>query len=399
MTDTTDTLPKRLGTGLLTAYGVGIMVGAGIYVLVGHAAGEAGVWAPLAFLLAGIVAVPSALSFAELSSRIPEAAGDSAYVEHGLRAHWLAVLVGLINIAAGIIGGAAVLRGGVGYLTALVPVDPLMAIVALGGLLTLIAVLGVVESLSFAAILTAVEVGGLALVVWAGFTAAPTSDWAAPTAIHLPGVMAASIFAFFAFLGFDDLVNMAEEAREPARQMPRAILWSLAITSVLYALVTLAAVRAVPLEALSESERPLALVWTAATGQHAAFLSSIAVAAALNGVLAQVVMASRVFFGLGRRSRGLAIFHRANPRFGTPVLATIVTGAATIAAAAMLPVALLAEYTTLALLVVFTIVNAALIGVKRQKTPSPFSVPVIVPWLGILGALALFVANVQAFLP
>ena len=119
-----ETLPKRLGTGLLTAYGVGIMVGAGIYVLVGHAAGAAGIWAPLAFLLAGVVAVPSALSFAELSARIPEAAGDSAYVEHGLRAHWLAVLVGLINIVAGVIGGAAVLRGGVGYLTALVPVGP-----------------------------------------------------------------------------------------------------------------------------------------------------------------------------------------------------------------------------------------------------------------------------------
>ncbi|MEC7761801.1 MAG: amino acid permease [Pseudomonadota bacterium] len=394
-----ETLLKRLGTGLLTAYGVGIMVGAGIYVLVGHAAGEAGVWAPLAFLLAGVVAVPSALSFAELSSRIPEAAGDSAYVEHGLRAHWLAVLVGLINISAGIIGGAAVLRGGVGYLTALMPIDPVAAIVALGGLLTLIAVLGVVESLSFAAVLTAVEVSGLALVIWAGFTAAPTADWAAPGAIHLPGVLAASIFAFFAFLGFDDLVNMAEEARNPARQMPRAILWSLAITSVLYALVTLAAVRAVPLEALSGSERPLALVWTASTGQQAAFLSSIAVAAALNGVLAQIVMASRVLFGLGRRSKGLAIFHRANPRFGTPVLATILIGAATVAAAGVLPVALLAEYTTLALLIVFTIVNAALIGVKRQGTPSPFSVPGFVPWLGIVGALGLFVANLQAFLP
>ncbi|MBV7379015.1 APC family permease [Maritimibacter dapengensis] len=394
-----DTLSKRLSTGLLTAYGVGIMVGAGIYVLVGYAAGAAGVWAPLAFLVAGLVAVPSALSFAELSSRIPEAAGDSAYVEHGLRAHWLAMLVGFINIAAGVIGGAAVLRGGVGYLTALVPVDPMAAMIALGVGLTLIAVVGVVESLAFAAILTAVEVVGLLLVVGAGFSAPATLDWSAPVSLHVPGVFAAAIFAFFAFLGFDDLVNMAEEARDPARQMPRAILWSLAITSVLYAVVTLAAVRAVPLADLAASERPLALVWSAATGTPAHFLSSIAVAAALNGVLAQVVMAARVLFGLGRRSAALAVFHHAHPRFATPVLATLLTGAATVGAALALPVALLAEYTTIALLVVFTIVNAALIGVKRLPDPSPFSVPAIVPWLGILGSVMLFVVNIQELLP
>lgn len=394
-----EVLPKRLSTGLLIAYGVGIMVGAGIYVLVGHAAGAAGIWAPLAFLLAGVVAVPSALSFAELSSRIPEAAGDSAYVEAGLHQHWLAMLVGFINIVAGVIGGAAVLRGGVGYLTALVEVDPLWAMVGFGAFLTLVAVIGAVESLAFAAVLTVIEVAGLGMVIWAGFSAPVSADWAAPVSLHLPGVFAASIFAFFAFLGFDDLVNMAEEARDPARQMPRAILWSLAITSALYALVTWAAVRAVPLEALAASERPLALVWSAATGDAARFLSVIAVFAALNGVLAQMVMAARVLFGLGRRSPLLSVFTKAHRRFGTPVLATVLAGALTVGAALALPVATLAEYTTLALLVVFVIVNAALIGVKRQPTPSPFSVPGWVPWLGILGSVVLFVVNIRELLP
>lgn len=395
----TETLPKRLSTGLLTAYGVGIMVGAGIYVLVGHAAGAAGIWAPLSFLMAGLVAVPSALSFAELSARIPEAAGDSAYVEAGLNQHWLAMLVGFVNIAAGVIGGAAVLRGGIGYLSALTPVDPVLAIVGLGVALTIIAVIGAVESLAFAAVLTLVEVVGLGFVIWAGFSAPVSADWSAPATLHVPGVFAATIFAFFAFLGFDDLVNMAEEAREPARQMPRAILWSLVITSGLYALVTLAAVRAVPLDALAGSERPLVLVWSAATETPAHFLSLIAVAAALNGVLAQVVMASRVLFGLGRRSPLLAVFTHAHPRFGTPVMATLLTGVATIGAAVALPVVTLAEYTTIALLVVFTIVNAALIGLKRKPGRSPFSVPVFVPWLGILGSLALFAVNIGELLP
>ena len=390
-----EALKRRLGLGLLIAYGVGVMVGAGIYVLTGAAAGAAGLWAPVAFLIAGLVAVPSALSFSELSARIPEAAGDSSYVEIGLERHWLAMLVGAINVIAGTVAAAAVLRGGVGYLTSFVPVPFEAAIVALGVMLIMIAIVGVLESLTFAAILTAVEVAGLMLVIGAGFAASPVAEW------HLPppdpewaGIAAATTFAFFAFIGFDDLVNMAEEARAPSRNMPRAILWSLAITAALYALVSLAAVRSVPRDVLATTERPLALVWEAGTGSSAAFLSAIAVAAALNGVLAQIVMASRVLFGLGKRSPMLMTFRRAHPTFGTPVRGTIVVGVAVIGAALVLPVATLAEVTTLALLIVFAIVNAALIGAKAKRPEAPFRVPAFIPWLGIVSCAATFIAAI-----
>ncbi len=386
-----DALKRQLGLGLLTAYGVGIMVGAGIYVLVGVAAGEAGIWAPLSFLLAAIVAVPTALSFSELSARIPEAAGDSAYVELGLGQHWLALIVGAINVIAGTVASAAVLRGGVGYLTSVVPVSFEVAVIGLGVVLTLIAIIGVLESLTFAAILTVVEVIGLMIIIWVGFGADPVADWLSPPPPAWSGIAAASVFAFFAFVGFDDLVNMAEEARKPERNMPRAILISLAITTLLYMLVSMAAVRTVPQELLATSERPLALVWETATGKSATFLAVIAVAAALNGVLAQIVMASRVLFGLGRRSPSLAIFHHTHPRFGTPVLGSLVIGVVVILSALTLPVAALAELTTLALLVVFAIVNAALIGLKRRSADSPFDVPIAVPWFGVfacIGALA-----------
>lgn len=391
-----DALKRRLGLGLLVAYGVGVMVGAGIYVLTGAAAGAAGLWAPLAFLLAGLVAVPSAMAFSELSARIPEAAGDSSYVEIGLKAHGLAVLVGAINIIAGTVAAAAVLRGGVGYLTLFADIPVWLAIIGLGLMLTGIALIGVVESLAFAAVLTVIEVIGLLLVIGAGFAADPVADWSAPPAPKWGGIAGAVIFAFFAFIGFDDMVNMAEEAKRPERTMPRAILISLAITAVLYALVSMAAVRSVPREVLASSERPLALVWQAATGQGAVFLSAIAVAAALNGVLAQIVMAARVLFGLGRRSPSLAVFHHTHPRFGTPVLGTVLIGGATIASALVLPVATMAEITGQALLIVFAIVNAALIGLKRQGGPSPFAVPIWIPWLGILFCLAAFVASVWA---
>jgi amino acid transporter len=383
-----ETLKRRIGLGLLTAYGVGVMVGAGIYVLVGAVAAEAGLWAPLAFVLAGVIAAPTALSYAEFSTRLPEAAGEALFVARGLNLPWLGTLVGLAIVAAGAVSAAAVLRGGVGYLGAVTGLPFTPSVVAIGLLLLAVAILGVLESLALAALFTVIEVAGLAMVVFAGLTAPPAPDWAAGGALIWSGVMAGAVLAFFAFIGFEDIVNMAEEVRTPERILPRAILLSLAITSALYALVSIAAVRAVPLATLGASEQPLALVWQAGQGGSAAFLSLIAVAAALNGVLAQMVMASRVLFGLGRRSNALAGFHHAHPRFGTPVRATVLIGVVVIAGAILLPVAELAEVTSALLLGVFVLVNAALIAMKRTSPEAGFRVPMAVPVCGLILSLA-----------
>lgn len=388
MTD--DHLKRRIGLGLLTAYGVGVMVGAGIYVLVGAVAADAGVWAPLAFVAAGLIAAPTALSYAEFSTRLPEAAGEAAYVGQGLRSQALAILVGLAIVASGTVSAGAVLRGGVGYLTNVIDIDPMLGIVALGLALTAVAVFGVLESLSLAALFTVIELTGLCLVIWAGLGAEPVADWSAPPAIPWAGIGLGAVLAFFAFIGFEDIVNMAEEVDRPAVNLPRAILLSLAITSVIYALVALAAVRAVPLEALSASTSPLALVWSTARGGDAAFLSGIAVFAALNGVLAQIVMASRVLFGLGKRTAALSLFRHASPRFGTPVLATLLLGAAVILAALYVPFATLAKTTSSILLGVFVLVNLSLILQKRRAPEAPFRVSILVPVAGLvlsLGAL------------
>ncbi|MGR3758707.1 APC family permease [Roseobacteraceae bacterium NS-SX3] len=385
-------LKRRIGLGLLTAYGVGVMVGAGIYVLVGAVAADAGVWAPLAFVIAGVIAAPTALSYAEFSTRLPEAAGEAAFVGAGLSSQALAVLVGLAVVAAGTISAGAVLRGGAGYLTAATGISGPLAIVAMGAALTAVAVIGVLESLSLAAVFTAIELAGLGLVIWAGTSGTVSPDWSAPVAPVWSGIGLGAVLAFFAFIGFEDIVNMAEEAAEPERTLPRAILISLAVTSVIYGLVSWAAVRAVPLEALAASQSPLALVWQTARGGSADFLSAIAVFAALNGVLAQIVMAARVLFGLGKRTPVLRPFRHAHPRFGTPVLATVLIGAAVILAALFVPVAQLAGVTSSILLSVFVLVNLALILQKRRAPGAVFEVPMAVPVLGLvlsLGALAI----------
>lgn len=386
-------LKRRIGLPLLTAYGVGVMVGAGIYVLVGAVAAEAGIWAPLAFLLAGLIAAPTALSYSEFTTRLPEAAGEAAFVGQGFNSNTLAIIVGLAIVAAGIVSAGAVLRGGVGYLANILPINQMVAIIVIGLALTAVAIFGVLESLALAAVFTAVELIGLGLVVWAGMSAPVTADWASPEPVIWTGVGAAAVLAFFAFIGFEDIVNMAEEVSDPLRTLPRAILLSLVITTVIYALVSVAAVRAVPVEDLAASNSPLALVWSATRGGDAGVLSLIAVFAALNGVLAQMVMASRVLFGLGKRTPALAAFHTAHPRLGTPVLATALVGALVILFALTLPLATLAEMTSSILLTVFVLVNAALILTKRRMPDAPFRVPMWVPVSGlVLAGAALLVS-------
>lgn len=386
-------LERRVGPGLLTAYGVGVMVGAGIYVLVGTVAAQVGVWAPLAFLVAGLVAAPSALSYAELSTRLPEAAGETAYVAEGLRLPWLAFMVGLGIVLAGTISAGAVLRGGAGYLTAALALPAAPVVIALGLALTAIAVAGVMQSMVLMAALTVIEVTGLVMVIGASVAAPVSPDWMAPGPLPWTGLGLAVTLAFFAFIGFEDMVNMAEEVRHPERSLPLAILAALAITTALYMAVSYAAVRAVPLAALGASEQPLALVWQRGTGQPGVVLAAIAAAAAINGVLAQIVMAARVLYGTGRRVPALAFFSVVHPRTHTPARATLAVGAAVIVAALALPVATLAGATSVILLAVFALVNLSLIALKRRAPTAPFTVPAAVPWAGLVLSLAALIST------
>ncbi|MEM7685008.1 MAG: APC family permease, partial [Pseudomonadota bacterium] len=227
---------------------------------------------------------------------------------------------------------------------------------------------------------------GLFIVVGAGLSF--PADLPPEPPLAMSGLAAGALLAFFAFIGFEDMVNMAEETRDPERTMPRAIIAAMALTTLIYILVAWAAVRAVPSQTLAGSERPLALVFETATGRNAGFLAAIAVAAALNGVLAQIVMASRVLYGLGRFAPVFAIFHHTHPRFGTPVLATVLCVVIVLVLALTVPIAQLAELTSTVLLVIFTAINLTLIAIKRHSRAEGFRAPVWVPWLGLVLSVA-----------
>lgn len=390
-------LRRRVGLSLLILYGVGVMVGAGIYVLVGKVAGVAGVLTPLSFVVAGVAAALSALSFAELSARIPESAGEAAYVRSAFGVGWLGDCVGVAVACVGVISAAAILKGGVGYLAAFIDMPRFWLEILVGLLLGFIALVGVLESLVFAAILTLVEIVGLLLIVGAGFNAEPVTplvemvDFGALLQGGGPMLLAAALLAFFAFIGFEDMVNLAEETIDPVRTMPRGIVGAILITTLLYVLVAVAAIRAVDTQLLAESERPLALVFEAGTGWSPDTIIVIAVSATLNGVLAQIVMAARVLYGLGRRNRLFAWAHATSDRLGTPVAATAVVTLIIVALALSAPIEKLAQVTTHILLCIFVVVNLALLALKR-RVPTPAGAPDVhwsVPVIAIVFSLVL----------
>lgn len=387
-------LARRLGPGLLTLYGVGTTIGAGIYVLIGEVAARAGVWTPVSFLLAAVLAGATALSFTELSARMPKSAGEALYIREAFAAEWLSLLVGLLVAAAGIISAASVVVGGVGYLRTLIDVPQALAMIvlclALGGL----AVWGIAESTLAAAALTLVEIGGLGLVIATGVGSGgagglPVAEILFPSApFPLVGVFAGAVLAFYAFIGFEDIVNVAEEVTEPAKTMPIAIVATLVIAGGLYLAVSVTALAVLPMVELAGAEAPLALVY-AAGGGDPRLLGAIAVLATVNGVLVQMVMASRVLFGLSRQGSLPAFLGRVSPATRTPVVATVLVVVAILALALLFPIATLAGATSLITLAVFTLCNLALWRLKRRG-PTPPEAPNLPIWLPVTGAVVSF---------
>ncbi len=404
MSDTASDHPKlrrALNAPLLTLYGLGVTVGAGIYVLVGATAAQAGPYAPMAFLLAAIVVAFTAFSYAELSTRYPVSAGEAAYVEAGFGRRWLTLGVGLAVAASGIISAAAVSSGAASYLQ---PLTGLSEPGLTGGVvrvMALIALWGITQSVAIAGVITVIEVGGLALVIFWGFGMAdpaglPIIQMVPPvTGPHWAGIGAASVLAFFAFVGFEDMANVAEEVKDPTRTMPKAIIWTLVLATIIYIATTAAVLFAVPLGTLSTSAAPLALVFQGAPTQIQQGFGMIAVVATVNGVLIQMIMASRVLYGLADRGHLPAAFATVSERTRTPVTATLCVAAVIMLLTLTLPIEALATRTSQVVLAVFMLVNIALILVKRRGPPAApyFRVPGVVPYLGVITSLLLFATS------
>ena len=400
--DTKVTLKRGLTLPLLTLYGLGVTIGAGIYVLVGAAAAKAGFYAPVSFLLAAAVVAFTGFSYAELGTRYPVSAGEAAYVRHGLNSNTMSLLVGLMVVTTGVVSSAAIAIGSAGYIRSFIDVSPEIITASLILLLGLAAAWGIVESITVAAIFTLIEIGGLALVIWFGLALKPDLLLDMPRLIPplefsaWSGIASAGLLAFFAFVGFEDIANVAEEVKNPGKTMPWAIILTLVISTLIYLAVVSVVVLAVPMDILAKSAAPLALIFGKEGSATSHLFHGIASIATVNGVLIQMIMASRVLYGLaanGNLPGGLAYI---NPLTRTPLVATALVVGLIFVLALAFPISELAELTSRVVLVVFILVNLALLRLKwRGEKPADgvFQVPVWVPVMGCLTSALLFLAG------
>lgn len=393
-------LKRALSWPLLSLYGLGVTLGAGIYVLVGATAEQAGIYAPISFLIAAAVVGITALSYIELATRYPVSSGAAAYVEAGFRTPWLTISIGLLIALSGIVSASAVAIGAGGYISGLtglpVPLLAIMTVLVMG----LLAAWGIKESVTAAAVITLIEVAGLLLVIGWSF-AGPAPAILPPVDLlpafemaHWFGIFAASTLAFFAFIGFEDMASVAEEVKEPRRAYPRAVLVTLFVSSALYVLTTIAVIMTIPIEALAGSSSPLLLAFGNAPGILRDAFGVIAVIATVNGILIQIIMASRMIYGMADRGYLPRQLASVSKRTQTPLVATLAVVLVIIALSQLFPIELLAQRTSQIVLVTFVIVNISLLRVKRREDRAPrqcFVVPAVVPLAGAIACGSLLV--------
>ncbi len=397
-------LRRVLSLPLITLYGLGTILGAGIYVLIGKIAGTAGMYAPISFLIAAAVAALTGFAYAELSSRYPLSGGEAIYIEKGLGIRLLSIIVGLLIVFAGLVSAATIARGFVGYLSVFVALPATPVIVAVVLILGALAAWGILESAWVAAAVTAIEIAGLLLVI--GVASPSLADLPVRWPEMLPpadaaiwsGIMLGAFLAFYAFIGFEDMVNVAEEVRDPKRNLPRAILISLALATAFYLLVALVAVLSLPPAQLADSEAPLALIYQHSTGQPPTVIGMISLCAVANGALIQIIMAARMLYGMSVAGWIPAVFAQISAATGTPVIATACTAGGVLIMALALPLVALAKLTSTVVLVVFALINLALIRIKHRD-PAPPDAQIYarwIPWGGLLLSVALLAFHLAA---
>ncbi len=394
-------LVRKVNLPLLTFYGIGTILGAGIYVLIGKVAGYAGMQTPIAFLVAAILAGLTAFSYAELSVRFPKSAGEAIYIEEAFKLRALSILVGVLIVSIGITSTATLLNGLTGYINQFIELQPWMIIVFMTLFMMVVVAWGIGESVLIASIMTVVEIFGLLIILWVAKDSFQLIPKQLPEVLTLneaviwSGVLLGAFVAFYAFIGFEDMVNIAEEVKEPAKTLPRAIIIALIVTTTFYILIALVSVFSVAPAELAKSDAPLALIYKVKTGSDPYFISFISIISIVNGALVQLVMASRVLYGMSNRGWIPVIFSRVNKVTHTPIHATVFVSIVILAMALFLPILSLAKLTSFITLSIFILINLSLWRLKRKESlRAEFNIPLWVPVLGSLSCAAFLIYQI-----
>jgi len=384
-------LNKTLNVTALTFYGIGMILGAGIYSVIGAAAAEAkdALW--LSFALSSVVVLLTALSYAELATMFPQAGAEYVYLGEAFPRHRIVAFVTSSFVAlSGCATAATVSLSFAGYFNHFLSAPAPLVAFAILATAAAVAIVGIQESSWVNMVFTTIEATGLVLFIYLG-AQSPEFGEAFLKAPHL-GVFSGAALVFFSFLGFENIANLAEEAKEPEKSIPRAILLSVGISTIIYVGVGLAAVALVEPAKLAASASPLATAAAAHSKTIAGALGGIALFATANTALISLIAVSRIFFSMARKKDLPKVFTKTLAKRKSPWTATLLAFAI---GAVLLPlgkVELVASVSSLSALLAFVAVNVALITLRfdRARSRRPFRVPLAVGKVPVLPLMAIF---------
>ena len=388
-------LDRSLGLGQIIFFGVGSILGAGIYTLIGKVAGHAGNLTWLAFLIASFTAMLTAFSYAELSAAYPKSGGEYVYVKRAFGQR-MGTFIGLVIASNGIISAATVSLGFAGYFTELiqVPIWP----VAVGILFLLFAVnaIGIQASSNVNMVLTGVEILGLVVVGVAAFPQLGTVDLLQGAGTGMDGLFFAAALSFFAYVGFEDIVKLAGETRDPQRNIPRALFAANGIVFVIYTALAVLVVGALPWQELADAPAPLSAIVESEWGRTGAlFIAVAALFSTGNTMLSNMLGSSRVLSYMGRDVRPMQWMTAVSKR-KIPVRALVLILLVACAFAAIDDIEVVARIATITIFLTFLVVNLSVIAlrVKQPDLERPYRIPWSiggVPVISVLGVLSTLV--------
>jgi APA family basic amino acid/polyamine antiporter len=391
MEEQKDKLSRSISLPRATLYGTGAILGAGIYALIGKIAGASGLLAPVSFLVSAIIAAFTAYSYVQLVKIFPKSAGEAEYVYQAFNNRSLSNIIGWSVALTGIVSASTLINGFKGYFKIFLDIPDWSIVCLVITIALVLAVKGIKESLTVIAAITILEIGGLLLICSTGFEGLIDKNFLIPQTIEsfsssqVRPILVGAFLAFYAYIGFEDIVNLGEETKAPGKTLSLAIILSLIISTVLYILVALVAISSMPLDALVHSKAPLAEMYQS-FGGNPMIMSFIALFAIFNGILAQIIMSSRILYGLKHPFKILKILSRVHPQTKTPIVSTLFVTVFIFILTQLFNLSTLATATSFIILIVFTFVNFSLVLCERkvaQKNIWNIVIPVIAIILNI----------------
>ena len=365
-----NTLARKISLPLLTFYGLGTILGAGIYVLIGEVTLRAGPYSSISFIVAAVIAAITAYSFARLSSLIPKSAGEAAYALAAFNIPSISAFVGIAVVIVGTVSAATMVRGFSGYFSAVIQIPDLIIILSIIIFITIFSIWGISQSLLIASLITIIEVVGLLFVIYAVIDLNEFKNYKLPEATSVLNngsvIFYAAFISFYAYIGFEDIVNIAEETIDPTKVVPLAIILSLVLSTLIYVTLSIACTLFVPADVFSSSNAPLVSI-IEYKGYDPTVMALISMIAIINGALVQLIMASRVLYGMAKQNVFVSVFKKVNEKTRTPIIATITIAIFITFLATSFNLVTLAELTSTVTLVVFITVQASLLFLSKNK--------------------------------